>query len=67
MKNIVIGQYVPGKGFFYRLDPRTKIIAIVFLPLLAAMPRLRAELTPLFSWCIPVSRGSSNSARTAPV
>ncbi len=31
MKNIVIGQYVPGKGFFYRLDPRTKIIAVVFL------------------------------------
>ncbi len=31
MKNIVIGQYVPGSGFFYRLDPRTKIIAIVVL------------------------------------
>ena len=31
MKNIVIGQYVPGTGFFHRLDPRTKIIAVVFL------------------------------------
>lgn len=31
MKNIVIGQYVPGKGFFYKIDPRTKIIALVFL------------------------------------
>ncbi|MDD3122524.1 MAG: energy-coupling factor transporter transmembrane component T [Candidatus Izemoplasmatales bacterium] len=31
MKNIVIGQYVPGEGFFYKLDPRTKIISIVFL------------------------------------
>ncbi|MBU1145589.1 MAG: energy-coupling factor transporter transmembrane protein EcfT [Firmicutes bacterium] len=31
MKNIIIGQYVPGEGFFYKLDPRTKIIAIVVL------------------------------------
>ncbi len=31
MKNIVIGQYVPGSGFFHRLDPRTKIIAVLFL------------------------------------
>jgi len=31
MKNIVIGQYIPGNGFFYRLDPRTKIVAIVAL------------------------------------
>lgn len=31
MNNIVIGQYVPGKGFFYKLDPRTKMIALVFL------------------------------------
>lgn len=31
MKNIVIGQYIPGSGFLYRLDPRTKLIAVVFL------------------------------------
>jgi len=31
MKNIVIGQYVPGRGFFHRLDPRTKIIAVLFM------------------------------------
>ncbi len=31
MNSIVIGQYVPGKGFFYRLDPRTKIMAVLFL------------------------------------
>lgn len=31
MKNIVIGQYIPGKGIFYKLDPRTKIIAVVLL------------------------------------
>ncbi|MGI6392879.1 MAG: energy-coupling factor transporter transmembrane component T family protein [Candidatus Izemoplasmatales bacterium] len=31
MKNIVIGQYLPGSGFFYKLDPRTKIIGVIVL------------------------------------
>ncbi len=31
MKNIVIGRYVPGKGFLYDLDPRTKLIALLVL------------------------------------
>ncbi|MBN2540904.1 MAG: energy-coupling factor transporter transmembrane protein EcfT [Bacilli bacterium] len=31
MNSIIIGQYIPGNGFFYKLDPRTKIIAIFFL------------------------------------
>jgi energy-coupling factor transport system permease protein len=31
MKNIIIGQYVPGKGLFYKLDSRTKIIAVIVL------------------------------------
>jgi len=31
MKSIIIGQYIPGKGLFYRLDPRTKIIAVLLI------------------------------------
>lgn len=31
MNSVVIGQYVPGKGFFYKLDPRTKIISLMIL------------------------------------
>ncbi len=31
MKGVVIGQYVPGSGFFYKLDPRTKIISVLFI------------------------------------
>jgi energy-coupling factor transport system permease protein len=31
MKSIVMGQYVPGDGFFHKVDPRTKIMAILFL------------------------------------
>lgn len=31
MKSIVIGQYIPGDGFFHKVDPRTKIIAILFM------------------------------------
>jgi energy-coupling factor transport system permease protein len=31
MKSVVIGQYIPGTGFLYQLDPRTKILAVLFL------------------------------------
>ncbi len=31
MKSIVIGQYVPGKGLFYKLDPRTKIVSVLVI------------------------------------
>jgi len=31
MKSIVIGQYVPGQGFLYQVDPRTKILSVLFL------------------------------------
>lgn len=31
MKNIVIGQYVPGNSFLYRMDARSKLMALVVL------------------------------------
>ncbi len=31
MNNIVIGQYIPGSSWIYKLDPRIKIIALVIL------------------------------------
>jgi energy-coupling factor transport system permease protein len=31
MKSIIIGQYIPGKGMFYRLDPRTKIVSVLLI------------------------------------
>lgn len=31
MKNIVIGRYIPGHSFLYRLDPRVKLITLVLL------------------------------------
>ncbi len=31
MKNIVIGRYIPGNTFLYKMDPRTKIIALIIL------------------------------------
>jgi len=31
MKNIIIGQYVPGSSFLYKMDPRSKIMALVLL------------------------------------
>ncbi|HOP56929.1 MAG TPA: energy-coupling factor transporter transmembrane component T [Bacillota bacterium] len=48
MKGIVIGQYIPGTGFFYKLDPRTKIAAVVILMvavfLLETIPQLLIAL-----------------------
>jgi len=29
MKNIIIGQYVPGTSFLYRMDPRSKILSLM--------------------------------------
>ena len=29
LKDITIGQYLPGSSFLHKLDPRTKIIAVV--------------------------------------
>jgi energy-coupling factor transport system permease protein len=31
MNNIIIGQYVPGTSFLYKMDPRSKIIALLLL------------------------------------
>lgn len=39
MKNIVIGRYIPGKGFLYDMDPRTKIIALIILMVSAFLIR----------------------------
>jgi len=48
MKNIVIGQYVPGNSYLYRLDPRTKIIGVIVLMtavfLLKTIPQLLLAL-----------------------
>ncbi len=31
MNRIVIGRYIPGNSFLYRMDPRTKLIAMILL------------------------------------
>ena len=31
MKNIVVGQYIPGNSFLYKMDPRSKILALGIL------------------------------------
>ena len=31
MNNIVIGQYIPGESWIYKLDPRVKLSALVIL------------------------------------
>jgi len=31
MKNIIVGQYIPGTSFLYKMDPRSKLIALMLL------------------------------------
>ncbi|NRZ99840.1 energy-coupling factor transporter transmembrane protein EcfT [Clostridium beijerinckii] len=31
LKNITIGQYLPGESFVHKLDPRTKILISILL------------------------------------
>lgn len=31
MKNVTIGQYIPGNSYLYKLDPRTKIMTLMIL------------------------------------
>ena len=31
MKNIIVGQYIPGNSFLYKMDPRSKILALFIL------------------------------------
>jgi energy-coupling factor transport system permease protein len=39
MKNIIIGQYVPGTSFLYRMDPRSKILSLMILMVTAFVIR----------------------------
>ncbi len=39
MKNIVIGRFIPGNSFLYKMDPRTKIIALIILMISAFVLR----------------------------
>src|SRR5690554_4882697 len=31
MNNIVIGQYIPGNSWIYKMDPRIKIVSLIIL------------------------------------
>ncbi len=64
MNNIVIGQYVPGSSFLYKMDPRSKIIALILLMIstfilqdvLHIMIMLSLLLTMLKFGGIPIGR-----------
>lgn len=39
LNSLTIGQYFPGKSFLHRLDPRTKILAVIFLSVAIFLPK----------------------------
>jgi energy-coupling factor transport system permease protein len=44
MKSVIIGQYIPGKGIFYQLDPRTKIVSVLFIMIAVFMLQTVTQL-----------------------
>lgn len=49
LKNITIGQYLPGESFVHKLDPRTKIlISILFIACLFIINKFIVILLSLF-------------------
>lgn len=54
MNSIIIGQYIPGKGFLYKLDPRTKLVSILFLMIAVFLLETIEQLLIGFAICILV-------------
>lgn len=48
MNSITIGQYIPGKSWLHRLDPRIKISALVLLLVALFLIPIEASLVPNF-------------------
>jgi len=51
LSSVTIGQYFPGNSYLHRLDPRTKILAVIFLSVAIFLPQTWAghALTVAFS------------------
>ena len=45
LKDITLGQYFPGNSLVHRLDPRTKLVAVVLfiVALFLGIPYLKSE------------------------
>lgn len=52
MNSIIIGQYIPGNGFLYKLDPRTKLISILFLMISVFLLETILQLVIGFGVCL---------------
>lgn len=52
MNNIVIGQYIPGKSWIYKLDPRVKILSLVLLMVTTFLIKQFALMVLMFALII---------------
>lgn len=52
MNSIIIGQYIPGNGFLYKLDPRTKLVSILFLMIAVFLLESILQLAIAFGICL---------------
>ncbi|MCR3905958.1 MAG: energy-coupling factor transporter transmembrane protein EcfT [Tenericutes bacterium] len=49
MNNITIGQYIPGDSWLHKLDPRFKLLSLVFLLVGTFIIPISAEMIPVIS------------------
>ncbi|MDI6453290.1 energy-coupling factor transporter transmembrane component T family protein [Peloplasma aerotolerans] len=49
MNNITIGQYIPGNSWLHKLDPRFKLLSLVFLLVGTFIIPISADLVPVIS------------------
>lgn len=45
LQAVTVGQYFPGRSLLHRLDPRTKVLAVLLMSVLIFLPRQVAGLT----------------------
>jgi len=52
LQSVTVGQYFPGNSPLHRLDPRTKIIAVILLSVAIFLPRAWPGYTLAFLFCL---------------
>ena len=52
LKDITFGQYFPGKSLLHRLDPRIKILSVIFLIVWIFMAEHILSYTLLLATCL---------------
>ena len=45
MDNMILGRYIPGNSIIHRLDPRSKLVAMILLIIIAFGPIIQLQIS----------------------